>query len=219
MTVSDRLGGDAANPGGPAARAPAGSEIEPAGARILPQRPPLVSKAAPPVLVKLPPPAVVRISQILWVLSLFTGAVAVIYLFVIRQAQLPDIATLVKGVDETRVDATYTTAADIIFWSVFGVLIAVMLIQITLQVSFAGRRPNVRWWQLGTILVLAGLFLLARELVAIGERGVPLVRILLLQLGLCTLGLLFSVLPPALKWTARQHDVRRGPEGSPGGDL
>ena len=38
---------------------------------------------------KLPPPFFVRLSQIAWVLSLVAGGVAIAYLFVIRQAQLP----------------------------------------------------------------------------------------------------------------------------------
>ncbi len=34
-----------------------------------------------------------------------------------------------------------------------------------MQVSFANRRPNVRWWQFGSVLFLGGVFLIARELV------------------------------------------------------
>lgn len=204
---------------GGVAGASEGRAIVPADARGLPRRPSLANKAAAPVLVKIPPPLVVRVGQLLWVLSLFSGGAAVVYLFVIRTAQLPEIADVVRRVDATRVDATYTTVADIIYWSIFGALVVVILVQITLQVSFSSRRPNVRWWQLGTVLVLGGILTLARELVAIGERGTPLTRMLLLQVGLATLGLLFTALPPALRWTARRHDVRRGPESAPGGDL
>ncbi|MDN3497418.1 hypothetical protein QL996_15870 [Planococcus sp. APC 4015] len=175
-----------------------------------PGRPSLSGKAGAPVLVKLPPPFAVRLSQIAWVLSLVAGAVVVVYMFVIRQAQLPAIIELVRAVDATRAEATYTTAADIIFWAVFTPAVAIVLVQIALQVSFANRRPNVRWWLFGTVLFQAGVLLIAREFVAFGERGAPLDRIMLIQLGLAALGLLISLLPPALRWTARRHDVRSG---------
>lgn len=183
-----------------------------------PGRPSLTGKEAAPVLVKLPPPFFVRLSQIAWVLSLVAGGVAIAYLFVIRQAQLPAIADLVRSVDSSRADVTYTTAADIVFWSVFAPLAVIVLAQIAMQVSFANRRPNVRWWQLGSLLFLGGVYLIARELVAFGERGQPLERILFIQLGLAALGLLLSLLPQALSWTARKHDVRRGGPVAPAVD-
>lgn len=184
--------------------------------RAAPARPSLSDKAAAPVLVKLPAPASVRLSQLCWVLSLAVGAAAVVYLFIIRQQQLPDIVALIRGVDDTRADATYDTAADILYWSVFGALVGIVLVQVALLVSFSNRRPKMRWWLLGSVLLLAATFLVCRELVAVGDRGVPLVRVMLLQIGLAVLGLLFSTLPAALHWTARQHDVRRDVGGSPG---
>ena len=183
-----------------------------------PGRPSLTGKEAAPVLVKLPPPFVVRLSQIAWVLSLVAGGVAIAYLFVIRQAQLPAIVDLVRSVDQTRAEVTYATAADIVFWSVFTPLLAIVFAQIAMQVSFANRRPNVRWWQFGSVLFLAGVFLIARELVALGERGRPFAELLSVQLGLATLGLVLSLLPTALRWTARQHDVRRGGPVAPATD-
>lgn len=188
--------------------------------RAAPARPSLSNKEAAPVLVKLPPPASVRLSQLAWVLSLAVSAAAVVYLFIIREQQLPEIVTVIKGVDETRADATYDTAADIVYWSVFAALVALWLVQVTLLVSFSNRRPNIRWWLLGTALFQGAVFLVCRELVAIGERGAPLAQVMLLALALAAVGLLFSTLPAALRWTARKHDVARaGVGGSPGGDL
>jgi hypothetical protein len=93
------------------------------------------------------------------------------------------------------------------------------LAQVTMLVSFSNRRPNTRWWLLGTVLVQALAFLACRELIAIGPRGVPLVQIQLLALGLAVLGLLFAALPGALRWTARKHDVGRAAGGTSAGDL
>lgn len=185
--------------------------------RAAPVRPSLSNKPAAPVLVKLPAPASVRLSQLAWVLSLAVGAVGVVYVFVIRQQQLPEIVSLIKGVDTSRADATYQAAADIVYWSVFGAMVATVLIQITLLVSFSNRRPNVRWWLLGTVLFQGAAFLACRELIAVGDRGVPLVRILLIQLALAVLALLLAALPGALKWTARRHDIRRGDADATGG--
>ncbi len=175
-----------------------------------PARPALHDKAAAPVMVKMPPPASVRLAQISWILSLVVGGIAIGYMFVIRQPILPDIEALIRDVDPERLDETVTAAADILFWSVFGALVAVMLVQITSLVSFGNRRPRARWWMLGILLFQGVAFLAARQLIAVGDRGIPLERLLLIQLGLSLLGLLFSLLPGALRWTARKHDIRRG---------
>ena len=190
-------------------------DSEPVGeGRAAPARPSLHNKPGAPVLVSLPAPVTVRLAQLCWVFSLAVGAVAIVYSFVIRQAQMPEIVALIKGVELDRADATYETAADIVFWSIFGCMIAVVLVQIALLVSFSNRRPNIRWWQLGTVIFFAVVVVLAREVIAVGDRGVPLERIMLIQLGLAVLALLFSTLFGALKWTARRHDVRRAGDDS-----
>jgi len=178
-----------------------------------PPRPSLANPNAAPVLTKVPPPASVRLSQLCWVLSFFAGGTAIVYCFIIRQKQLPLIADFARSVSEGRADATYTTAADIIFWSMFGVMVGVLLVQITLLVAFTNRRPNTRWWQLATFAAQTLLFVIGLELVAGGEDGVFLRQLLLAQCALALLGLLFSTMPGALRWTARGHDVRRGPGG------
>ncbi len=67
-------------------RSPAPPPYEPPAKAAKPERPALHDKAAAPVMVKMPPPAGVRLAQICWVLSLVVGAIAVGYLFVIRQS-------------------------------------------------------------------------------------------------------------------------------------
>ncbi|WP_139415418.1 hypothetical protein [Agromyces laixinhei] len=180
--------------------------------RDAPERPSVVNPNAAPVLVKLTPPFSVRASQFFWILSFAVGGFAVVYFFVIRKTQLPLIADVVRGVGDARAEQTYETAADIVFWIVFGVMVTVLLAQITLLVSFMSRRPKIRWWQLSTLVVQILLLLLAMDLVAIGERGEPLRLLLAAQCGLVLIALLASVLPGAIAWTARQHDIRRGPQ-------
>lgn len=187
--------------------------------RPAPERPPVARPSTAPVIVKLTPPFSVRLSQLCWILSFAVGGFAVVYLFVIRQTQLPLMADVIGGVVEGRSDETYASAADIVFWSVFGILVAVLLTQITLLVSFMSRRPHIRWWQLGTLLVQVIVTLLASEVVAIGESGESLFPVLLVQCGLVTLALLFGVLPRAMAWSARRHDIRHGPQTPAGGDF
>ncbi len=190
-----------------------GAGVRPAGPpREAPARPPTVSPNAPPVLVKMTPPFSVRMSQLFWILSFAIGGFTAIYFFILRQEQLPLIAERVRGVAEGRSDETYDTAADITFWIVFGTIVAVLLIQITLLVSFMSRRPKVRWWQLATVGLQSVLLLLSTEWVAIGERRESLLFLLAAQTGLALLALLSSVMPKAIDWSARQHDVRRGRE-------
>lgn len=226
MRTSDRLSSDVgsagavetANAASPTATAVAEREKDAVKASA-PDRPALTGKAGAPVIVKLPPPFVVRLSQLAWITSLLAGAAAVVYMFVIRQAQLPEIADLVRAVDDTRAEATYTTASDIIFWAMFTPAVAILLVQVALLVSFANRRPNVRWWLFASVLFQGGVFLMVRQLLAFGERGAPLEQILLVQLGLAVAGLLLSVLPPALRWTARKHDIRGGGPVAPATDA
>jgi hypothetical protein len=180
--------------------------------RDAPERPPVGSPLGAPVLVKLTPPFSVRMSQVFWILSFAVGGFTAVYFFVIRQAQLPLIADVVRGVSEGRSDETYETAAEIVFWVVFALLVATLLTQITLLVSFMSRRPKIRWWQLATLVVQVVLLLLSMELVAVGEKGQQLRPLLAAECGLVLLALLWSVLPGAIAWSARQHDVRRGPE-------
>lgn len=221
MTISDAPRPTTSEPVGVVAERPIA--LDPVTSHLnrraaAPERPSLADKDGAPVLVKLSPPFLVRLSQLLWISSLLLGAAAVVYMFVIRKAQLPDIAARIRLVDGSRADVTYTAAADIVFWAIFAPVVIAILLQIALQVSFASRRPNVRWWQFGSIMLQAGVLLLARQLVAFGDRGMPLERILLIQLGLAAAGLLVSVLPPALHWTARRYDVRRGPVAPAGSE-
>ncbi|WP_295837989.1 hypothetical protein [uncultured Microbacterium sp.] len=194
-------------------RSPAPPAYQPAAKPSAPERPALHDKAAAPVMVKMPPPAAVRFAQISWVLSLIVGAIGVGYLFIIRESLRPDIEALVRAVDDSRPAETVTTASDIVYWCVFGGLVAVLLVQVTSLVSFNNRRNNARWWMLGILVFQTIVFLAARQFVVLGERGIPLERVLLIQLGLSALGLLFSLIPAALRWTRRKHDIRRGVGG------
>jgi cytochrome c oxidase subunit IV len=159
------------------------------------------------VLTKLTPPFSIRMTQLFWILSFAVGGFGVVYSFIIRREQLPLIAEAVKTVDPARNDQTYTTAADIIFWSVFGILVGVLLVQITLLVSFMGRRPKMRWWQLLTLVIQVLTLVIALDLALTGERAAPLRLILAAQCALVLLALLSSVMPKAIAWSARRHDI------------
>ncbi|MBB1511195.1 hypothetical protein H5398_12935 [Tessaracoccus sp. MC1679] len=187
--------------------------------RKRPERPALDNPNAAPVIVKQPPPFSIRVTQLLWVLGLVAGSVAVVYYFVVREDQLPLIIEAVRGVDGSRQDSTYATAADIIYWSAFWGLVALLLIQITLLVSFMNRKDGARWWMFFTVLGQAALYLVANELVAEGEHGEILRQMFAVQGGLVLLAILVSTFPGALRWTARKHDVRKGVIASPGSEV
>lgn len=184
-----------------------------------PARPTLRSDNEPPVLVKEPPPFTVRLSQLLWVLSFVAGGIGVVYLFIVREDHLPVITEAIRTVDGSRTDEIYTSAGDIVFWAVFGTMVALLLAQITQLVAFMSRKPGTRWWQLATLIAQAGLYALALEVVGDGEQGEQVRRLMLLQCGLVLLALLAGSFRSALTWTARRHDVRRGLIGGGGGDL
>lgn len=214
---------DAARRSDPAAaprpRDAAAGAFAPYRSRELPARPPLTNPNAAPVMVKATPPFSIRFSQFLWIASFALGGFTAVYLFVIRKDLLPLITESAKTVTAGRSEQTYETAADIVFWVVFGALIAVLLVQITLLVSFMARRPHMRWWQLLTFAVLGLLVVLSPEWVALGAQGEPLQPLLAGQAALVLLALLSSILPKGIAWSARGVDVRRGPEGSDGAGL
>lgn len=196
------------------------TEQDPESARAAPVRPPTSSDNGAPVLMKLTPPFEVRLSEFFWIVAFAAGGFATVYLFVIREELLPLIEDVARTVTEGRSDETYATAADIIFWIVFGLIVGILLTQITLLVSFMARRPNIRWWQLATFGAQALLVVLAPEWVALGPQGSHFRTIIAAQAGLVLLALLCSVLPRAIAWTARRIDVRRStPRGSTGADL
>ncbi len=190
-----------------------------APAQERPPRPSVRSANLPPVIVRQPPPLSVRLSQLLWALSFAAGGIGVVYHFVIRQDQLPLIAEAIRVVDGTREDATYTSAADIVYWSTFATMVTLLIVQITLLVSFMSRREGTRWWQLATLIVQGLLYAVALELVGGGDAGVLLRQVLTAQTGLVLLALVMSTFPAAIAWTARQHDVRRGTVASSAPDL
>jgi drug/metabolite transporter (DMT)-like permease len=109
-----------------------------------------------------------------------------------------------------RAHATYESAAQILFWCVFGGMIVVVLAQIALFVSFGNRRPNVRWWLFATLFLQGVVLIFAHEFLAFGDRGRPLELLLAGQYAFVILALLLSLLPPALRWSARRYDIRRG---------
>lgn len=207
---------DAVSPRAPVPQAPGRAD---ASKRAAPERPSLANPNKPPVIVKVPAPFFVRLSQLCWMVSLALGAFIVVYFFVLRETLLPLIQDTLKKVVEGRDDTTYAAAADIVYWSVFGAMVTILLVQITLLVSFSSRRPHVRWWQLGSFVVQVLVYLLALELVAVGEHGPQLRQLFIGQCALVLLGLLCSITPKALNWTARQHDVRRGTGGDAGTNV
>jgi hypothetical protein len=192
------------------------TEQDPDREREAPRRPSVANGNDAPVMVTLTPPFEVRLSQFFWIVSFAVGAFSVVFLFIVRQELLPLIEEVARGVTDGRSDETYASAADILFWIVFGALVAVLLAQITLLVSFAGRRPNVRWWQLGTLALLALVVVLSPEWVALGSHGAQFQAMIAAQAGLVVLALLCSILPRAMSWSARRVDVRRGSADLPG---
>ena len=184
-----------------------------------PARPSLVSDNSAPVLVRKIAPFSVRLSQFFWVASIAVGVFTLVYYFVVRADLLPLIADRARLVSAGRPDAVYDSASDIIFWTIFAVLVGTIFFQIVFLVSFMSRRPRIRWWQLATLALLGAVVALAPEWVALGEPGEPIQPLLAVQTTLGLVALLLSVLPGALRWSARQHDIRRGPESTDGPDF
>jgi len=198
--------------------APSGLRTTPS-ARTRPERPTLDSVNHAPVVARVPPPFTVRVAQLFWVLSIAVGALAVVYTFIVRTEQVELLTERVRAMAQDRPDATLESAADIVFWCLFGSLVVVVLVQIVSGVSFSSRRRGARWWMLGAVLLLGLVLGFGFEFTEPGTDGAPLPLVIAGQGGLGVIALLFAVLPPAIRWSARGVDVRRGPASFDGGDL
>jgi len=199
---------------------PDSSPAAPEHGRTAPERPPLVKASSAPVVDNRPPPILARLSQIAWVGSIgFTGFM-IVYMFIIRETQLPLLAALIRGIDDSRADETYDTATDIIFWTLFGTLVVLVVVQIIMLMSMMNRRPGARWWQTSSLALQTVAVGAVAEFLGEGERGQLLGQAGPVALGLGVAGLLISLLPPVLRWSAARIDVRRGPLGpSRGSDF
>ncbi len=164
-----------------------------------------------------PPPSLVRLSQLAWMAGMGVTGFMIVYMFIIRETQLPLLTDLIRAIDDTRAEETYATAADIIFWTLFGTLVVLAVTQIIMLMSMMNRRPGARWWQVGSLVVQTVAVGAVSEFLGSGERGELLRQAGPLGLGLGVLGLLISLLPPVLRWSAARVDVRRGPLGPSGG--
>ena len=89
--------------------------------------------------------------------------------------------------------------------------------QIVMVMSLMNRRPGARWWQVSSLVLQTVAVGAVAEFLSEGERGELLRQAGPLALGLGVLGLLISLLPPVLRWSAARIDVRRGPLGPSGG--
>lgn len=187
--------------------------------RAQPERPSLTTPNSAPVVANVPPPLSSRLAEALWLFGLAAGAVAAGYFFITRSDELVHIRKRVEIVDPERAAETIDSTADIVFWSLFGTLVALVLIQIWAAVAFANRRAGARAWLCGTLAAFAGLCVVALEFTRPGEAGMPLRMFALAYAGLLTLALLVSLLPASRAWTRRRFDVRHGPASSGGADL
>ena len=164
-----------------------------------------------PVLVKLTPPFSVRMSQLFWILSFAVGGV-------LRSSTCSSSARsscrsspMSPGASPRGARARPTRGRRHHLLVVFGMMVAVLLVQITLLVSFMSRRPHIRWWQLADAGVQVILLLLSAGDGRDRRAGAAAAAIFLRRSSDSSLlALLASVLPQAIAWSARQHDVRRG---------
>ena len=187
------------------------------GKHAAPERPPVVKVSSAPVVDHRPPPFLARLSQILWVFGIGLTAFTIVYMFIIRESQLELLIDLIRAIDDTRADETYATTADIIYWSLFGVLVLVVVMQLVMVMSMMNRRPGARWWLFGLLVVQTVVIGAIGQFLGGGERGELLQQVGTPTLALGGVGLLISLLPPVLRWSAARVDVRRGPIGPSGG--
>lgn len=187
--------------------------------RAQPERPALDAPNSAPVVANIPPPLSSRIAEALWSFGLAAGALTAAYFFITRTDELERIRERVEAVDPDRAVEAVESTADIIFWSLFGALIALLLIQLWAAVAFANRRPGARAWLCGSLAAFGGLAVVALEFTRPGEAGMPLRWFALAYVGLLAVALLASLLPGSRAWTRRRFDVRRGPVATGGSDL
>lgn len=147
-------------------------------------------------------------SRSLWLLSYLLGVVAVAFTYLSRNAQLERLRTLSSDVRPGEAAETLDSVAALVFWSMLGALVLVIVVEALLLAVMMRQRGGARWALL-VVLVFHGAAWALADAVLIGpDAPEPYLQLLLMaQLVTACVAWVVSLLPGARAWFRSQPPV------------
>jgi hypothetical protein len=165
----------------------------------------------PPAPLPTTPTGPVRISRFLWLASVIVGLAVVAFALFSRERQIELLSDVIAGVDPDRAAETLATVATIVFWSSLGALVVVVVLEFLLLRGVLRRHRWAQWAQLLVLLAHSGVVALAGTFIALGDQGVVIGGLLIVQLVLGVVALIVSVLPGSGSWFRAKNESHGTP--------
>ena len=176
----------------------------PSARRPMPPRPAMSDLTPAPVERPLPPPTALVASRYLWGMSFVIGVVAILVAFVARDAQIDELTVVVGDLQPNADTEATAQLAGAIFAGSLSAVAVVILLEVILLASLFGRRPWIRFAQLGAVILHGAITVVAVAFIAIGDQAPALASGLIAQAVLAGLALVTEFLPGAGGWLRRR---------------
>jgi hypothetical protein len=163
-------------------------------------------KTPPPAQLPTSPTGPVKVSRFLWLGSFVVGLAVLAFAFLSRDDQIERLSDVIAEVEPGRAAATLTSAATIVFWSSIGAIAVVVVVEALLLRAVVRRHRWAQWAQLLVLLAHTGVVLLAGSFLALGDQGLLIAGLLIVQLLLGVVALIVSVLPGSGAWFRAQNE-------------
>ncbi|WP_134323394.1 hypothetical protein [Cumulibacter soli] len=172
-----------------------------------PPRPAMSGGSIPPIVPETPYTRTVQTVRALWLLSFAFGTAAALFAAFSAKGRLTAlreyIPTLRSGYDE----ATISTAASILFWSVTAMCVALIVVQALVLVRLLRGRFRPRWWLLVLVAAQCVLVVLVHRLVAVDRDGLLITLLALAQLTIALIAAIGGVCPGTKRWLVTRRET------------
>ncbi|MFV0535369.1 MAG: hypothetical protein ACK5MR_17225 [Cumulibacter sp.] len=185
-----------------------------ADAEPSPPRPAMSGGSIPPIVPETPYTRTVQTVRALWLLSFAFGTAATLFAAFSAKGRLAALREYIPTLRSGYDDATISTAASILFWSVIILCAALIIAQALMLARLLRGRFRPRWWLLLLVAAQCVLVLLVHRLVAVDQNGMLITTLALAQLAIAIIAAVGGICPGTKRWlVARretEHSARSG---------
>jgi hypothetical protein len=194
---------DQSVPATPGRQAPSGKVA------LRPERPPMSNRSPAPICRRTPPTTTVSAARSLWILSFLLGLVTVAFTYLSRDGQLDRLRMLSTELRPGQTAETLGSVAALVFWSILGALVLVIIVEALLLGIMMRQRGGARWALLAVLVIHGALWVLADAVLIAHEESELYLRLLLVaQLITACVAWVVSLLPGAAAWFRVQPRMR-----------
>lgn len=168
-----------------------------------------MSDATPaPVKRPITPAGPVKASRLLWLISFAAGLLAVLILFLGRNAQATQLRELIGGLGPDLDADAVETIATIVFWGSLVALLLVIVIEAMIVRVMMHRHGWARWALLVVLMLHGAVAVLADAFVdALGGEGIYIRVLLVTQWALAGAAFIASCFPNAGAWFRTEKEA------------